>query len=276
MRSAEKGATLLVVQCLACNHKNPLGAKFCADCGSRLDLVLCKHCEAINDLTAQRCHQCGKELVPANRVAGPTKGKVASGSEVQIAGAGAPVGSTVPPVAVRRRISRSTLIVSLLLLIAAAFAYTYDQFELNPIEFLRTVGIFRSATSNSPPAPTAAAQSPVTMRAGKLKTDIPSAAPAASAPPVAPVQQPIETANPAPTGAAPGVGSRSAVTHTKGWSLPPPDAMPDTGQQTPTAGISRSETRGEARQTAAPSTGCTEGVVALGLCDTTGASKGGN
>jgi hypothetical protein len=46
-------------QCLFCDHVNPLGAKFCNDCGSPLHLKPCKQCEAINDHAAQNCYRCG-------------------------------------------------------------------------------------------------------------------------------------------------------------------------------------------------------------------------
>ena len=46
-------------QCLFCDHVNPVGAKFCNDCGSPLHLKPCKQCEAINDHAAENCYQCG-------------------------------------------------------------------------------------------------------------------------------------------------------------------------------------------------------------------------
>jgi len=50
------------VRCLCCEQVNPLGAKFCAACGSTLNLKLCKQCEAVNESSAQRCHNCGTEF----------------------------------------------------------------------------------------------------------------------------------------------------------------------------------------------------------------------
>lgn len=47
------------LQCLFCDHDNPVAAKYCMECGSQLNLKLCMQCEAINDRTAQRCHNCG-------------------------------------------------------------------------------------------------------------------------------------------------------------------------------------------------------------------------
>ena len=50
---------MLALQCLFCDHDNPVAAKYCMECGSQLNLRLCKQCEAINDRTAQSCHNCG-------------------------------------------------------------------------------------------------------------------------------------------------------------------------------------------------------------------------
>ncbi len=69
-------------QCLFCDHVNPVGAKFCNDCGSPLHLKPCKQCEAINDHAAENCYQCGAAdpaLVIASREVGSlTSGTAAS------------------------------------------------------------------------------------------------------------------------------------------------------------------------------------------------------
>jgi ribosomal protein L40E len=69
-------------QCLFCDHVNPVGAKFCNDCGSPLHLKPCKQCEAINDHAAENCYQCGAAdpaLVIASReVESLTSGTAAS------------------------------------------------------------------------------------------------------------------------------------------------------------------------------------------------------
>jgi hypothetical protein len=57
-------------QCLFCDHVNPVGAKFCNDCGSPLHLKPCKQCEAINDHAAQNCYRCGA-ADPALVIAAP-------------------------------------------------------------------------------------------------------------------------------------------------------------------------------------------------------------
>ena len=47
--------------CPFCDHRNPVGAKFCNDCGSPLDLKPCNQCSAVNHLAATNCYQCGAE-----------------------------------------------------------------------------------------------------------------------------------------------------------------------------------------------------------------------
>lgn len=47
------------LHCLACEHENLRGEKFCQACGSTLDLKLCKQCEAVNEINAHACHKCG-------------------------------------------------------------------------------------------------------------------------------------------------------------------------------------------------------------------------
>lgn len=56
------------LQCLFCNHGNPLEAKYCIECGSQMNLKLCKQCEAINKRTARSCHNC-HEAFPTERAA---------------------------------------------------------------------------------------------------------------------------------------------------------------------------------------------------------------
>lgn len=56
------------LQCLFCNHDNPVEAKYCMECGSQMNLKLCKQCEAINERTAPSCHNC-RAAFPTERVA---------------------------------------------------------------------------------------------------------------------------------------------------------------------------------------------------------------
>lgn len=53
-----------VSSCSFCRHVNPVGAKFCNDCGSPLHLQPCPECNAITDLTAAECYLCGAALHP--------------------------------------------------------------------------------------------------------------------------------------------------------------------------------------------------------------------
>jgi hypothetical protein len=71
-----------VMQCLSCDHENPLGSKFCQECGSRLNLKLCKECEAINENAAASCHSCGKPfpVAPLHRPLQATPNKRPDGA----------------------------------------------------------------------------------------------------------------------------------------------------------------------------------------------------
>ena len=50
--------------CPFCHHRNPLGAKFCNECGSPLHLAPCEVCGAVNNLTDTHCWQCDGALRP--------------------------------------------------------------------------------------------------------------------------------------------------------------------------------------------------------------------
>jgi ribosomal protein L40E len=47
--------------CPFCDHRNPIGAKFCNDCASPLDLKPCNQCDAVNHQSATNCYKCGAE-----------------------------------------------------------------------------------------------------------------------------------------------------------------------------------------------------------------------
>lgn len=47
--------------CPFCEHRNPVGAQFCCDCGSPLELKPCHQCEAVNCQAATICYKCGAE-----------------------------------------------------------------------------------------------------------------------------------------------------------------------------------------------------------------------
>lgn len=46
--------------CFSCDHRNPLGSRFCNACGTPMNFRPCKHCGAINVRAAAHCHQCGE------------------------------------------------------------------------------------------------------------------------------------------------------------------------------------------------------------------------
>ena len=52
----------MALECLACNHGNSAGDRFCSACGSSLDLRLCPGCEAVNRRGDTSCHSCGAKL----------------------------------------------------------------------------------------------------------------------------------------------------------------------------------------------------------------------
>jgi len=52
------------MRCPACQHDNPDGAKFCAECGARLAAV-CPSCGTTNPPTNKFCHNCGARIAPA-------------------------------------------------------------------------------------------------------------------------------------------------------------------------------------------------------------------
>lgn len=56
------------IQCLFCDHDNPVAAKYCMECGAQLTLKLCMQCEAVNDRSAASCHSC-RSAFPAEPMA---------------------------------------------------------------------------------------------------------------------------------------------------------------------------------------------------------------
>ena len=49
------------MHCPRCQHENPVGVKFCGECGARLE-ALCPACQASNPATNKFCGQCGATL----------------------------------------------------------------------------------------------------------------------------------------------------------------------------------------------------------------------
>jgi class 3 adenylate cyclase/tetratricopeptide (TPR) repeat protein len=70
------------MKCTSCQHENPLGQKFCGECGARLEAV-CRSCQAKNPPGQKFCGECGASLTgdaaplevaparPADRFASP-------------------------------------------------------------------------------------------------------------------------------------------------------------------------------------------------------------
>src|SRR6266446_2821450 len=49
------------MQCPACHHENPAGAKFCSECGTKFER-LCPACGGSNSSANKFCAQCGQAL----------------------------------------------------------------------------------------------------------------------------------------------------------------------------------------------------------------------
>jgi class 3 adenylate cyclase/tetratricopeptide (TPR) repeat protein len=58
------------MKCTSCGHDNPLGQKFCGECGSRLEAI-CPACQAKNPPGQKFCGDCGVPLVTPSRPASP-------------------------------------------------------------------------------------------------------------------------------------------------------------------------------------------------------------
>lgn len=48
------------VDCLFCDHRNPVGSKFCNACGDALHLQPCEACGAVDGRQATHCYRCGQ------------------------------------------------------------------------------------------------------------------------------------------------------------------------------------------------------------------------
>ena len=49
------------MECLKCQFDNPVGAKFCNECGSKLDIA-CPSCSNVNPAGSKFCNECGHDL----------------------------------------------------------------------------------------------------------------------------------------------------------------------------------------------------------------------
>ena len=56
---AARAAYFGELMCPFCDHRNPVGAKFCNDCAWPLHLKPCAQCNAINNQVATNCYNCG-------------------------------------------------------------------------------------------------------------------------------------------------------------------------------------------------------------------------
>lgn len=242
---------MFALQCLSCEHDNPVGAKYCAECGSRLNLTLCKHCEAINERTAQRCHNCGTEL-PALSMADQSGGaQGAGGPDVRMANLPSPVPSPDKRSAAGRvRTSRTLLSALLLAAIAGSAYYLYRQ----PTVGRSVIDLVRSAPGKANPGGTPAPSVALTAGAGAADASSPDSA----------------------TAALPVSRSQRLVTHTERVVAAPIAPIPDVKQtavapratRDPSAAAKPSggESRVNVRQDQPSSVICTEAVAALGLC----------
>jgi ribosomal protein L40E len=86
--------------CPFCDHRNPVGAKFCNDCGSPLGLKPCNQCHAVNHQAATNCYKCGAEYptlvtkpetTPALPAADPTLAWATPGDDGVLASVTRPV-----------------------------------------------------------------------------------------------------------------------------------------------------------------------------------------
>ena len=56
-----QASSMIPPRCSFCEHENPVGAKYCNECGTLLDLVFC-NCGAVNGVTDAACYRCGASL----------------------------------------------------------------------------------------------------------------------------------------------------------------------------------------------------------------------
>ena len=81
------------MRCPRCQFENPVGAKYCLDCGARQATVACRFCGTDLPSIARFCLACGRPVTaavpaePAVTAAGPARAGV-SGANESVAGAG--------------------------------------------------------------------------------------------------------------------------------------------------------------------------------------------
>src|SRR5437879_3440948 len=65
------------MHCAKCGHHNPVGTKFCGECGAKLALV-CTACGASNTVGNKFCGECGSLLDQPSPIQSPTPPRFAS------------------------------------------------------------------------------------------------------------------------------------------------------------------------------------------------------
>lgn len=317
----------MALKCLACNHDNSAGDKFCGACGSSLDLRLCPGCEAVNRRGDTSCHSCGATL--ADEAIVPQRAQATAGA---------------PGKRLGRWIKRAAIALPLAgIAVLAVHAYGKPGFAEEVAEAIRAAAtrtmamaaevMKRDATGAQAAATPTAAPAAATVSAGLIKEPPPpaavkmevkqapeakvkqapkvevkqapkaaSAAPAQSttaaparlgrapvthtragvAAPAAPIVEAREKASaparvPAPAleqpQPSPGGAGRPRVTHTRAAAAQPADAAPPRLVVETPAAAERPAAVEAGKDQSAPS-GCTEEVIALGLCSTNAKGEG--
>jgi ribosomal protein L40E len=258
---------MLGVHCLSCEHENPVGAKFCADCGSPLNLKLCKQCEAINESTAQRCYKCGVEFSAQPAADQSGVAEAASGPKVRMLEVASLAFAPLRAYQAEKRFaagrigtSRKLLSALLLAVIAGSAYHFYRSRDARPS------AITGMAAPTPDPGPT-----------GVAAAGAPAASSAEAASPALPVNhsRPLVThtnrgvaapaepdaSTPASATAPPVAALYQPVTHTKPAVAAPAASGP--------------EPRTQLRQDQPSSSNCTPAVAALGLCTPSAKAKSG-
>lgn len=268
----------MTLKCLACEHDNNAGDRFCGACGSSLDLQLCCACEAINGGNAKHCHNCGAELPEARQ---PLRAQALLPERLS---RHAYEANPSPGGRIGLGMRRSLIAVPVLGIAAAAY---YFHGQLSPgLERIYTsaLGAIEAwSTGSASPMPAARAH----QKSGRINPAGPVRA--GSPPDPNPAADSRQAA--ASTTAVPARGSRAPVTHTRGNMSPPgeneshprvthtkaalsepsADAVQAPSPQATASAASATVTLPAERRVGASKdqsagAGCTEVVAALGFC----------
>lgn len=259
----------MALRCLACDHDNSAGDRFCGACGSSLDLRLCPGCEAVNRRGDTSCHSCGATLAAEAVV--PRRAEVAP---------------TAPGKRVGRWIKRAAIALPLAGIAAlAAYAYEEPWLAQQVVDAIRaaaerTVAMATAAVKGETTGAEAAMPAAAAVSVGLIKEPAPprpvvkveveqvEAREKASAP--ARVPEPsLEEPRPSPGGAG-----RPRVTHTRAAAAQPlAEAAPPRLVVAPPA-VAATPPAVEAGKDQSAGSRCTEEVIALGLCSTNAKGEG--